>query len=87
MNESILRRIRALVRAGRVVVSRHAEEELEADGLTGFDLEAILARGFLAERQRDRELGGWKYVLEGSTLDGSLAAAVVRWPIRICSSW
>jgi hypothetical protein len=78
MNAGILRRIRECVRKGRVLVSNHTEEELEADGLTAFDLDLLLGSGFLAERQRDRVTGEWKYLLEGVVLGGGHAAAVVR---------
>ena len=58
--KAILLRIRAHVRAGRVFVSAHAKNELREDELDPFDLEHVLATGFLAERQRDGNTGAWK---------------------------
>lgn len=78
MEKNILRKIRALVLAGRVFVSVHARKELREDDLSSFDLENVLATGFVAERQRDAHTGEGKLLVEGTALDGSFVAAVVK---------
>ncbi|MFH0982767.1 MAG: DUF4258 domain-containing protein [Planctomycetota bacterium] len=61
--------MRELVRTSRYVASTHAVEEMEADGLTIFDVEHGILTGTILERQRDRRTGDRKYVIEGQTLD------------------
>ena len=78
MTTALLLKIRALVKAGRVFVSGHAKKELREDDLSPFDLEHVLATGFLSERQRDEASGEWKYVVEGAALDGDFVAVVVK---------
>jgi hypothetical protein len=48
------------------------------DGLTVFDLEAIILTGIVAERQRDRTTGDWKYLVLGQTVNGQRATVVAR---------
>jgi uncharacterized protein DUF4258 len=73
-----LRRIQELVRCGEYSISLHAEEELEADGLSVFDLEHVVLDGFLAEQQRDEISGEWKYLVEGRTRTGRWGAVVAK---------
>ena len=68
MFDAIHRRMCEAVRRGDIVLTLHAEEELEADRLTIFDVESAILTGRIVERQRDAELGGWKYVLCGESL-------------------
>jgi len=82
MNEGILRKIRLLARARAYTLSRHAEKEAWADGLGVDDLEHALEFGHLAERQRDRGSGEWKYLVEGPTLDGGWMVVVVKFSAR-----
>ena len=73
-----LPRIRELIRAGRYVVTTHASEEMEADGLTLYDLEHCLLAGRIVERQRDRETGEWKFLVQGPAWSGHRAMVVVK---------
>lgn len=50
-------------------MTTHAVEEMEADGLTVFDVEHGVLTGRVAGRQRDPETREWKYVLQGLSLD------------------
>ncbi|MGE0699878.1 MAG: DUF4258 domain-containing protein [Hyphomicrobiaceae bacterium] len=70
--------LRALVRRLEYVVSLHAAEELEDDDLTILDLESILITGRIVERQHDRITGETKCLVEGITVNGLSAAAVVK---------
>jgi hypothetical protein len=56
----------------------HAADELDDDGLTIDDLEAIILSGDIVERQRDRANGEAKFVIRGSTLAGEDAECVVK---------
>jgi len=55
----------------------HAEEEMDNDGLTIFDVESVILTGQIIERQRDRKTREHKYLIRGETVDGSRSAVVV----------
>ena len=78
MAQATIVRFRQLIRTLSYVVSTHAAEELEDDNLSFLDLENIILTGQIQERQRDIQTREVKYVVAGTTLDGSLAEAVVR---------
>ena len=78
MLERVLKKIRDKVRARDFVVSIHAEEEMDEDGLTVFDLERVLLTGAIVERQKDHETGERKYLVRGRTIDYGRATVVVK---------
>lgn len=58
-------------------MTTHAEEEMDDDGLTIFDVESVILTGELIERQRDRKTRETKYLVRGESLDGSRRTVVV----------
>jgi len=76
MYERILQRFRDSIRSLDYVVPLHAEEEMDEDGLSVFDLENAVLMGEIIERQRERRTPEWKYVLSGKALDGSAVCVV-----------
>ncbi len=70
--------LRQLIRTLSYVVSTHAADELEDDHLSILDLENIILSGQIVERQRDRNTGEAKYVIQGSTLTGVAAEVVAK---------
>ena len=48
------------------------------DNLTILDLESVVLSGQIVERQRDRSTLETKYVIQGSTLDGTAAEVVAK---------
>ena len=66
------------VRRGDMVLTLHAEEELEADRLGVLDLECAVLSGRIVERQRDTLLGHWKYLVHGENTVGSGLGLVAR---------
>ena len=78
MFDRVLRRMRALVRAGEYVMTLHGHEEMEADGLTVYDVEHVILTGRIIERQRDRRRNEWNYLVEGETLQGDGAVVVSK---------
>ncbi|WP_208108579.1 DUF4258 domain-containing protein [Candidatus Thiosymbion oneisti] len=56
----------------------HGEEEMDEDGLSVFDVESAILTGTIIERQKDKEIGEWKYVVRGQTLDGSVVTIVAK---------
>jgi hypothetical protein len=64
--------------AGKFVMTLHAEEEMENDGLTIEDVAATIASGMVVARQRDLITGGWKYRIAGTTRGGASAEVVAK---------
>jgi len=57
-------------------MSIHAEEEMDDDELTVFDVESSVLTGKIVERQRDVRTREWKYVVLGTGIDGSSVGIV-----------
>ena len=76
MHERILQRFRESIRSLHYVVTLHAEEEMDDDGLSVFDLESAVLTGEIVERQRDRQTREWKYVVNGKGFDGGTVGVV-----------
>ena len=70
MFDRVLRRMRGKIRTRQYVVTVHAEEEMASDGLTIFDVERAILTGEIVERQKDRETGEWKYLVQGQVIGG-----------------
>lgn len=58
-------------------MTTHAEEEMDDDGLTIFDVESVILTGDIIERQRDRRTRELKYLVRGESVDGTRRAVVV----------
>ena len=78
MFERLLRRFRDHVRRGDYFMTVHADEEADADGLSGFDVEAAILNGQIRERQRDRATREAKYVVRGTALHGQTVVVVAK---------
>jgi hypothetical protein len=66
----ILKRIQAKIRIRQYVMTLHAEEEMDDDELSIFDIERCILTGKIIERQKDRDTEEWKYVIEGQSFAG-----------------
>lgn len=69
--------MRERIRKRQYVMTLHAEEEMDEDGLTIYDVESVILTGEIIEQQRDRKSMDWKYVVRGQTVDDNEAAIVV----------
>ena len=78
MFDRILRRMRELIRTSQYVMTLHAEEEMEADGVNVFDIERCILTGHIVERQKDRATGEWKYVIHGETTEEAPVAVMAK---------
>lgn len=81
MFERVLNEMREKVRRRQYVMTVHAEEEMDADGLSIFDVENAVLTGRIVERQVDvdRPKGDRKYVIRGFPLEGDdVVVAVVK---------
>ena len=62
---------REKIRTRQYIVTVHADEEMDADELSIFDVENCILTGEIIERQRDTNTGEWKYVIAGKSIDNS----------------
>lgn len=78
MYDSILKRLREWILLRQYVMTTHAEEEMENDGLTVFDVEHIILTGLILERQTDLETRQIKYRIRGRVLANEAAEVICR---------
>jgi hypothetical protein len=78
MFEGVLKQMRENVRALRYVMTIHAEEEMDGDDLSIFDVEQAILTGQIIERQRDTETGEWKYLVRGRSIEGKGVVTVSK---------
>jgi hypothetical protein len=78
MFDRILKRMRELIRTRQYIMSLHAEDEMEADGLTIYDVESTILTGKIAERQKDRVSMEWKYLVGGQSLANDAVTVAVK---------
>jgi uncharacterized DUF497 family protein len=69
--------MREKIRTRQYVMTLHAEEEMNDDGLTIFDVERAIVTGEIIERQEDQHTGEWKYLVASETVEGRLMIVVV----------
>jgi hypothetical protein len=78
MFEQVRDKMRERIRSLEYVMTIHAEEEMENDALSIFDVENGVLTGEIVERQKDRETGEWKYLLAGKTFDDASIVVVAK---------
>ena len=78
MFDRILKRMRELVHAREYVMTVHAEDEMNSDGLRIYDVESIVLTGQITGRQRDHASAEWKYLVSGRSLAGDSATVVAK---------
>jgi len=78
MYDRILKRMREQIRTRQYVMTLHAEEEMDDDGLSIFDVERGILTGRIIERQKDRVTAEWKYLVKGQTIAGDPIIVVAK---------
>jgi hypothetical protein len=78
MFERVLKTMREKIRKKEYVMTLHAEEEMNNDDLTIYEVESGILTGEIVERQKDRETGESKYRVNGLTLSGEAVEVVAR---------
>ena len=78
MFDRILKRMRELVRTRQYVMTVHAEDEMDADDLTIYDVESVILTGHIVGRQKDRATAEWKYVVSGQALSENAVTVVAK---------
>ncbi len=76
MYDSVLKQMQERIRTRQYVMTLHAEEEMDDDGLSIFDVERGILTGQVIERQKDCDTAEWKYLVEGKTLTRDLVVVV-----------
>ena len=71
--------MRDKIQRRQYVVTVHADEEMDEDDLSIFDVENAILTGEIIERQRDRKTKEVKYLVRGQTADArQLLVAVTK---------
>lgn len=78
MLPSVLKKLRDCIRAGKLVVTQHAFEEMNDDDLLQADVEHCVLVGEIVERQWDKEWQEWKYIVAGKTIDAKAIEVVLK---------
>lgn len=78
MNARILKRMQEKIRTREYVMTLHAEEEMNNDELTIFDVEHCILTGMIVERQKDEKTAEWKYLIKGRTLTDDEVIVVTK---------
>lgn len=78
MYQGVLAQIREKVRLRQYIMTLHAEEEMSDDDLSVFDIESCILTGEIIERQKDRETGEYKYLIEGDSAARVRIVVVVK---------
>jgi len=70
--------MREKVRKRQYVMTLHAEEEMNEDCLTVYDVERCILTGEILERQKDGTTAEWKYRIRGEAVDGGEVEAITK---------
>jgi len=66
------------IRTRQYIITLHAEEEMDDDELSIFDIERCIFTGEIIQRQKDRVTEEWKYVIEGQSVAGDKVGTVAK---------
>jgi len=78
MFDRILKEMRDKIRRREYIISIHAEEEMNDDDLSIFDIESCILTGKILERQKDKVTGEWKYRINGQSLSAGEVEVVAK---------
>lgn len=62
MFEKVLQHIQERMRSHAYIVTIHADEEMDNDGLRIGDIEHVIRTGHIIEHQQDIHAAAWKYL-------------------------
>lgn len=77
MFERELNRMREKIRLRQYAMTIHADEEMDDDGLTIYDVENAILTGEIVERQKDGATGEAKFLVRGKTVNGTETLSAV----------
>jgi len=73
MYDSILKRMQEAILNRQYIMTSHAEEEMDDDHLSIFDIERIVITGKIIERQKDQITEEWKYLIQSESFSNEVA--------------
>jgi hypothetical protein len=78
MFDHILKDMRDRIRKLEYIMSIHADDEMNNDCLTIFDIERCILTVKILERQRDKITAEWKYRINGKSLSGGEVEVIAK---------
>ncbi|NQT25935.1 DUF4258 domain-containing protein [candidate division KSB1 bacterium] len=78
MFERIIKTIREKIRTNQYVITLHADEEMDNDDLSIFDIERCILNGKITERNKEKETGEWKYTVIGHSIQGYQVGMITK---------
>ena len=78
MFERELKRFRSLFREREYIITIHALEEMGEDDVLDEDIENVVLKGRIVERQLDRATKERKYVLTGTGVGGEPVGVILK---------
>lgn len=78
MFDHILNRMQEKIRQQQYVMTLYAEEEMNDDSLTIYDIEHGILTGEILERQKDRVTAESKYRMKGETVGGGEVEVIAK---------
>jgi len=76
--ERVLKRVREKICTRQFVMTLHADEEMNDDELTIYDIERAILTGKIVQRQRDAVTAESKYRIRGGTVGGDKIEVIVK---------
>jgi hypothetical protein len=76
--ERILKQVRDKILKRNYVMTLHAEEEMDDEDLTIYDVEHGILTGKIVKRQKDKVTAEWKYRIRGKTSDDGEVEVIVK---------
>jgi len=76
--QKVLKLLREKIRTRQYIMTLHAEEEMDDEGLTVYDIENAIMSGNLVERQKDKPSSEWKYRISGKALSGEEVEVIAK---------
>ncbi|MGA1823407.1 MAG: DUF4258 domain-containing protein [bacterium] len=81
MYDRILAQMRRAIHTRQYIMTLHAEEEMDDDNLSIFDVERVILTGKIIERQKDKFTKECKYLIKGKTISDRLTVVVAKMSI------
>jgi hypothetical protein len=78
MYDRILKRMQEAILNRQYIMTSHAEEEMDDDHLSIFDIERIVITGKIIERQKDQITEEWKYLIQSESFSNEVAVVVAK---------
>ncbi|NUQ41132.1 MAG: DUF4258 domain-containing protein [Calditrichaceae bacterium] len=78
MYDRIRNRAREAIRHRSYILTLHAEEQMNEDGLSILDIENCILSGSILERQKDFNTGEWKYRINGETMGRENLEVIIK---------